>query len=75
MFKIGFIPQTGATWFLRVPFGSPSTPAFLGHVYGNLQRCMARALARARLQHVELALLDGELDVLHILQAHTTKTL
>ena len=41
--------------------------ALLGHVNRNLQRSWSRALSVARLQHVELTLLDCELDVLHIL--------
>ena len=40
--------------------------AFAGHVDGRLDRGGGGALRRARLQEVELALLDGELDVLHV---------
>ena len=36
------------------------------HVDGDLERGLGRALAVARLQHVELAALHGELDVLHV---------
>jgi hypothetical protein len=35
--------------------------------HGDLHRRRAGALAGARLQHEQLALLDGELDVLHVL--------
>ncbi len=38
----------------------------LHHVDGDLHRGPGGALAVAGLQHVELALLDGELDVLHV---------
>ncbi len=37
------------------------------HVDGHLQSGRARALADARLEHPELALLDGELGVAHVL--------
>ena len=40
--------------------------AFLLHVDGNLQRSSGGTLANAGLQHEELALLDGELDVHHV---------
>src|SRR3546814_5215666 len=40
--------------------------AFLDHVDGDLQRRRRGALARSRLQHVELALLHRELDILHV---------
>ena len=40
----------------------------LHQVAGDLQAGAAGALAGAGLQHVELALLDGELDVLHFLE-------
>ena len=36
------------------------------HIDGDLERRRRRALAGARLQHVELALLHRELDVLHV---------
>ena len=36
------------------------------HVDGDLQRRLGGALAGARLQHPELAALDGELEVLHV---------
>ncbi len=39
---------------------------FLHHVDGNLHRRPGGPLAVAGLQHVELALLDGELDILHV---------
>ena len=38
---------------------------FLHHVAGDFHRCSARALTRARLEHEEASLFDGELDVLH----------
>ena len=41
--------------------------AFLGHVHCNLESRWGCALSIAGLQHVELALLDGELNVLHVL--------
>ena len=40
--------------------------ALLGHVDGDLQRGLRRALARAGLQHEQLAVLHGELDVLDV---------
>ena len=40
--------------------------AFVDHRDGRLQRCGRGALGRARLQEVELLVLDGELDVLHV---------
>ena len=40
--------------------------AFRDHVDGDLERRLGGALAGARLQHPELAALDGELDVLHV---------
>ena len=43
--------------------------ALPGHVNGNLQRSRGRALAVASLQHVELALLNRELDILHVLES------
>ena len=36
------------------------------HLHGDAQRRLGRALAHARLQEVEPALLDGELDVHHV---------
>ncbi len=39
----------------------------LDHVDGNLYRRVGGAFAVTGLQHVELALFDGELDILHIL--------
>jgi hypothetical protein len=38
----------------------------LGHVDGDADGGLRRALGVARLQHPELAALDGELDVLHV---------
>ena len=38
----------------------------LGHVDGDLERGLRRALARAGLQHEQLAFLHGELDVLDV---------
>ena len=39
---------------------------FLGHLDRDAQRGLGGALAGARLQHPELAALDGELEVLHV---------
>src|SRR4051794_9912321 len=39
---------------------------FVHHVAGDLYRGEAGAFAGARLQQIELARLDGELDVLHV---------
>ena len=48
-------------------FGPRDLPALLlGHLDGHAQRGRAGALADARLQHPELALLDGELGVAHV---------
>eukprot|EP00438_Fugacium_kawagutii_P021523 Skav233408 [mRNA] locus=scaffold892:134441:141349:+ [translate_table: standard] len=41
--------------------------AFVGHVNRNLQSSRSCTLSIAGLQHVELALLDRKLDVLHVL--------
>ena len=41
---------------------------FLGHVDGDLERGLRRALARAGLQHEQLAVLHGELDVLDVVE-------
>jgi hypothetical protein len=38
----------------------------VGHVHGDLECRARRALAHARLEHIEFAVLDGELHVLHI---------
>ena len=40
--------------------------AFVGHIDRDLERGRGGALAGAGLQHVELVLLDRELDVLHV---------
>ncbi len=40
----------------------------LGHVDGDLERGLRRALARAGLQHEQLAVLHGELDVLDVVE-------
>ena len=40
--------------------------AFVDKVARNLERSLRRALAVARLEHEELAVLDGELHVLHV---------
>ncbi len=40
--------------------------ALIGEFDGDAQRGFRRALAVARLQHPQLALLDGELEVLHV---------
>ena len=42
--------------------------AFIDHVDGHLQGGEAGALADTALQHPQLAFLDGELDVLHVLE-------
>jgi len=41
--------------------------ALLDHVDGNLYRSQAGALAVAGLEHVELGVLNGELEVLHVM--------
>ncbi len=41
-------------------------PAFLDHVRGDLDGGLRGALTVACLQHPQLALLDGELDILHV---------
>jgi hypothetical protein len=48
--------------------GFPVDELFLHHVGGELQRGGGGALAVARLEHEQLAFLDGELDVLHVLE-------
>ena len=40
--------------------------AFLQHVHSHGEGCDAGALTHAALQHIELAVLDGELDVEHV---------
>ena len=40
--------------------------ALIDKVAGNLQRCLCGSLAVSGLQHVELAVLDGELHILHV---------
>ena len=40
--------------------------AFVGELDRDLERRFGGALARAGLQHPELALLDGELEILHV---------
>ena len=42
--------------------------AFLDHVDGDLEGGGGEALAGAALEHVELLVLDGELEVLHLLE-------
>ena len=39
---------------------------FLDHIHGNPHRGDPRSLAGPRLQHIELAFLNGELHVLHV---------
>src|SRR4029077_20812850 len=46
----------------------PVDQFFAHHVAGELHRRYAGAFSVARLQHVHLAVLDGELEVLHILE-------
>ena len=48
--------------------GFPVDELLLHHVHGELQRGHGGALAVARLEHEQLAVLDGELDVLHVLE-------
>ena len=48
--------------------GLPVDELLLHHVGGDLQRGGGGALAVTRLEHVQLAFLDGELDVLHVLE-------
>mmetsp|Transcript_34408 Transcript_34408/g.111967 ORF Transcript_34408/g.111967 Transcript_34408/m.111967 type:complete len:633 (-) Transcript_34408:787-2685(-) len=40
----------------------------IGQVHGDLEGSLCGALARPRLQHVQLACLDSELNVLHVLE-------
>ena len=40
--------------------------ALFDHRDSNMKRCSSSTLANARLEHPELALLDGELDIAHI---------
>jgi len=40
--------------------------SLIDHLAGDAHSCVARPLAAPRLQHVELATLDGELHVLHV---------
>ena len=44
----------------------PCDQPLLGHVHRHPQRGRAGPLTIAGLQHIELVLLDGELDVLHV---------
>ena len=46
----------------------PVDELFLVHVHGELERGRGRALTVTRLEHEQLAFLDCELDVLHILE-------
>ena len=48
--------------------GFPVDELLLHHVHGELQRGGGGALAVAGLEHEQLAVLDGELDVLHVLE-------
>ena len=48
--------------------GLPVDELFLDHVHGELERGGSSALAVASLQHEQLAFLNGELNVLHILE-------
>ncbi len=47
-------------------FARQMNRSFLRHVDGHLQSRPAGSLADARLEHPELALLDGELGVAHV---------
>jgi hypothetical protein len=40
--------------------------ALLDRVHGEPDRCLRRALRDARLEHVQVAVLDRELDILHV---------
>ena len=44
-----------------------SDHAFVNEIAGNLQSCLGSALAVAALEHIELAVFDGELHVLHVM--------
>ena len=46
--------------------GAPIDQFFLRHLDRRAHRGLGRAFAVARLQHEELAALDGELHVLHV---------
>ena len=46
----------------------PVDELLLEHVHGELERGGRGAFAVARLEHEQLAVLDGELDVLHVLE-------
>ena len=48
--------------------GFPVDELLLHHVHGELERGGGGALAVAGLEHEQLAFLDGELDVLHVLE-------
>ena len=51
---------------MRVTASSRADQAFIGHVDGDLERRLGGALAGARLQHPQPAVLDGEFQVLHV---------
>ena len=51
---------------MRATASRPRDEAFARHVDGDAQRGFGGALAAARLQHPELAALDGEFHVLHV---------
>ena len=51
---------------MRVIASSLADQLLGGHLDGDLQRRLGGALARARLQHPELAALDGEFEILHV---------
>ena len=38
------------------------------HIHCHLERCKSGSLTDTALEHIELAILDGELDVLHIVE-------
>ena len=40
----------------------------VNHVHGHLQGCQTGPLADTALEHPEVTLLDGELDVLHVME-------
>jgi hypothetical protein len=63
--SVGWSSWSSAAASTRATASERDQPLF-GHVDRDLQRRLRRPLARARLEHPELALLHGELDVLHV---------
>jgi hypothetical protein len=66
--KIGARSCSSWSAGLRSTAVSQVDELLLHHVHGELQRGGGGALAVARLEHEQLAFLDGELDVLHVLE-------